>query len=136
MRLTKTQINYLEDKLERVVLEKISEFKNKLGKVSSLDKVVLEKLQNGEIKFLPEKDLFKRLGNKYNTTYCGTIYLQISDMISDKDRNKIKKGLDDTSVKIGEYTAKMYKAKQEALDKIILRGVDFESVLRELNRIK
>ena len=104
--------------------------------MSSLDKAVLEKLQNGEVKFLPEKELIKRLEDKNNTSYSGCICLYASSMISDKDKNKIQKGLDNTSVKIGEYTTKMYKAKQEALDKIILRGVDFESVLRELNRIK
>ena len=53
-RLTKTQINYLESKLDRAVNDKVEKFKKELCEDKSLDKVLVNEIVAGNIKLLPK----------------------------------------------------------------------------------
>lgn len=134
MALTKTQISYLEEKLDRVVSEKNTAFKNEVGD-TNLPKVISERLSDGSIKLLSEADIVKVIADSVPYTYGYHTSVEIEDLINKKDLNKIKKELDDRSEKIRDYNTKLHKAKQDALDKIVLDGVDIETALALLDSV-
>lgn len=134
MALTKTQISYLEEKLSRVVSEKSTAFKNEVGN-TNLSKEVGEKLSDGSIKLLSEADMVKAIVDAIPYTYGYRTSVEIEDLINKKDLNKIKKELDGRSEKIRAYNTKLNEAKQDALDKIVLDGVDIETALALLDNV-
>lgn len=136
MALTKTQISYLEEKLDRVVSEKSTAFKNEVGD-TNLPKAISERLSDGSIKLLSEADIVKVIADKIPHTYTYGYHtsVEIEYLINEKDLNKLKKELDDKSEKIRDYNTKLHKAKQDALDKIVLDGVDIETALALLDSV-
>ena len=137
MGLTKTQINYLENKLDRAVSDKVDKFKQELGEGKSSDKVIADRLQSGEIKLLPSKEILKKIREKAsNNSYYYNTNLYVNELISNEDREKIEAEVRSRDKKINDYRDKLYKAKTNALDKIVLEGVDVETALAELDNIK
>ena len=133
MALSKTQINYLEDKLNRVVGEKIDNFKQSLNGSNEKD-LVFKGLQDGSIKMISEKEIIDCFKTRMDSYYSPSINL--TELISDKDYEKIRKIVNENQDKINNYSNKLRDAKQNALDKIVLEGVDVETALAELNKIK
>ena len=135
--LTKTQINYLENKLSRAVSDKIDNFKKELGEGTTLGKEILKRLKAGEIKFISDKDLIKLFDDKISNGYSWyNPTASFDELISQADRDKIQKELDKRESKINEYSMKLSSAKQNALDKIVLEGVAVEVALAELDKVK
>ena len=139
MALTKTQINYLENKLSRVVDERVENYRKELGEGKSADRVIAEKVMNGDIKLLSTKELVKRITkqvqDKYNSYYY-SYSMNLCDMVSDEDREKITNEVNERDTKINDFRNKLKDAKQNALDKIVLEGVDFETAIAELNKVE
>ena len=134
MALTKTQISYLEEKLSRVVSEKSTAFKNEIGD-TNLPKVISERLSDGSIKLLSEADIVKVIADRIPYSFGYHTSVEVEYLINKKDLNKLKKELDDRSEKIRDYNTKLQKAKQDALDKIVLDGVDVETALALLDNV-
>ena len=136
MALTKTQINYLSDKLTRVVQDKVQEFKREIGNNQKVHEVVMERIVAGEIKFPSKAELIKILSSKIekNSYYAPSFYL--SEIINEADYRKVEQEVQERDVIVNNYSDKLYKAKQDALDKIVLEGVDVETAIAELNKIK
>ena len=135
--LTKTQINYLENKLNRAVSDKIENFKKELGEGTTLGKEILKRVKAGEVKFISDKDIIKLFDDKLNNGYSWyNPTASFDELISQSDRDKIQKDLDKRETKINEYSNKLYLAKQNALDKIVLEGVAVEIALAELDKVK
>jgi hypothetical protein len=135
--LTKTQINYLENKLDRAVGEKIDAFRKQIGEGQSSDKVLVNEIVAGNIKLLPKSEIIKKLKEK--TNYSGYYYntsLNVNEMVSEEDKERVEKEVNARETKINEFREKLYKAKQNALDSIVLNGVDVETALAELDKIK
>ena len=137
MALTKTQINYLSDKLQRAVNDKISDYSAKVG-TTEFGKELLTQLKSGKVKLLPKADLLKAIESSFKTSY-GYYYnpsINIRELISAEDCETIDKIVDENKNKVNDYSEKLYKAKQDALDKIVLEGVDFETAIAELNKVE
>ena len=137
-RLTKTQINYLESKLDRAVNDKVEKFRKELGEGNHSDKVLVNELVAGNIKLLPKSELIKKLKEKAdcNGGYYYNISLYVNEMVSQEDKERVEKEFKARETKINEFRDKLYKARQNALDSIVLDGVDVETALAELDNIK
>ena len=140
MGLTRTQVNYLQDKLQREVSKRIDDFKAKLGKEKTIAQAILEEVQAGKVKLLTGKDLIKVLDDTINKErgygYYSNPSFYITDLISEKDEERIEKELNKRDDKIREFIDKLEKARQNALDKIVLEGVDVETALAMLDNVK
>jgi hypothetical protein len=127
----------LENKLDRAVSDKVDKFRQELGEGKSSDKVIADRLQSGEIKLLSSKEILKKIREKAsNNFYYYNTNLYVNELISDEDREKIEAEVRSRDKKINDYRDKLYKAKTNALDKIVLEGVDVETALAELDNIK
>ena len=135
--LTKTQINYLESKLDRAVNDKVNKFRKELGEGGSLDKAIINELVVGNVKLLPKSEIIKKLKEKtnYNGGYSYNMILYVNEMVSQEDKERVEKEFNERETKINEFRDKLYKAKQNALDSIVLDGVDVETALAELDKI-
>ena len=135
--LTKTQINYLENKLDRAVGEKIDAFRKQIGEGQNTDKTLVDEIVAGNIKLLPKSELIKKLKEKTSgNTYYYNTSLYVNEMVSEEDKERIEKEVRNRENKVNDFREKLYKAKQNALDKIVLEGVDVETALAELDKIK
>jgi len=135
--LTKTQINYLENKLQRVVDDKVQEFKKELGEGKNSDRVIIDELVAGRIKLLPKSEIIKALKTKCTSnSYYYNTSLYVNEMVSQEDKERIENEVNQRDSKINEFRDRLIKAKTNALDKIVLEGVDVESAIAELNNIK
>ena len=136
-KLTKTQINYLEDKLNRVVQDKVQAFQNELGKNENSDRVIIDELVSGNIKLLPKSEIIKILKTKRTSnSYYYNISLYVNEIISQEDKERIENEVNSRDTKINEFRDKLNKAKTNVLDKIVLEGIDVETAIAELNEIK
>ena len=137
-RLTKTQINYLESKLDRAVNDKVNKLRKELGEGGSLDKAIINELVVGNVKLLPKSEIIKKLKEKtnYNGGYSYNMILYVNEMVSQEDKERVEKEFNERKTKINEFIERLNKAKQNALDNIVLNGVDVETALAELDNIK
>lgn len=136
--LTKTQINYLESKLDRAVNDKVNKLRKELGEGGSLDKAIINELVVGNVKLLPKSEIIKKLKEKinYNGGYSYNMILYVNEMVSQEDKERVEKEFNERKTKINEFIERLNKAKQNALDSIVLNGVDVETALAELDNIK
>jgi hypothetical protein len=135
--LTKTQINYLENKLDRAVGEKIDAFKKQIGEGQNTDRTLVDEIVAGNIKLLPKSELIKKLKEKTSgNSYYYNTSLYVNEMVSQEDKERVEKEVRNRETKVNEFREKLYKAKQNALDSIVLDGVDVETALAELDKIK
>ena len=112
--LTKTQINYLENKLARAVDNKVDEFRKELGEGKSSDRVIIDKLVAGEIKLLSSKELIKKLKEKNsNNSYYYNQNLYVNEMVSEQDKERIESEVNQREQKVNDFREKLYKAKQK-----------------------
>lgn len=135
MALTKTQINYLEQKLNRTVDDKISNFKRSFGTQSKQD-LIMEGLKDGSIKLISETEIIKKFDEFSNGSYYYTPSISLTELINEKELKRIEEVIEERQTKINDYSNKLYDAKRDALDKIVLEGVDVETAIAELNKIK
>lgn len=137
MALTKTQINYLQNKLERAVSERITQFKKDLKDEYVLERAILKRVKSGEIKLLPPEEIIKVVSKAIeDKSYYYTSSFQLEELISTKDYNKVKAIVDKTKERIDTYSYELFKAKDNALDKFVLGGVDIDTALAELDKVK
>ena len=62
--------------------------------------------------------------------------LYVNEMVSQEDKERVEKEFNERKTKINEFIERLNKAKQNALDSIVLNGVDVETALAELDNIK
>lgn len=133
--LTKTQINYLENKLDRAVTEKVDKFKSELGN-KTLDVIIVEELAKGNIELLPKEEIIAFLKQVVKSkSYYYSISVAIQELINEDDKNRLDNEVKGRDTKLQDYRDKLSKAKQNALDSIVLNGVDVEVALAELDKV-
>lgn len=133
--LTKTQINYLENKLDRAVTEKVDKFKAELGN-DTLDRVIVAELVEGNIELLSKEEIIAFLKQTIkNKSYYYSVSVLLQDLINEEDKIRLEKEVKGRDTKIQEYRDRLSKAKQNALDSIVLNGVDVEVALAELDKV-
>lgn len=134
-KLSRTQINYLEDKLRRVVEDKVNDFRKSFPSESKQD-LIIKGLQDGSIKMISEKEIIEHFVNESRGGYYYTPSINLNDLIRKEDEERVSKIVDENQNKINDYSYKLKNAQQNALDKIVLEGVDVETALAELDKIK
>ena len=136
-KLSRTQINYLEDKLNRVVEQKVKDIKKELGEDKTKPEIIMEELNAGKIKFLSNDEILNFFNKDRGMgTYYYNPSIRLDELISEKDMKRISKIVDEKQDKVYAYQDKLREAKQNALDKILLEGVDVETAIAEWNKIK
>ena len=135
MALTKTQIYYLENKLDKVVNEKKTDFIKKLGG-TSLEKEILKRLKIGKVKLLSKAELLSVFEKKISVETRYHQSFGIQDFISETDRQEIETEIQGKQAKINDYSNKLSKVKSDILDKIVLEGIDIDTAFAELENIQ
>ena len=133
-KLSRTQINYLESKLSRVVEDKVNDFKKSFTNESKYD-LIFKGLQDGSIKMISEKEIIKHFEESKGGYYY-TPSINLTELVNQKDVERVEKIVKAREDKINNYSYKLRNAQQNALDKIVLEGVDVETALAELDKIK
>ena len=134
-KLSRTQINYLEDKLRRVVEDKVSDFRKTFSNESKQD-LILKGLNDGSIKLISEKEIIKYFEENRGSSYYYTPSINLTELVDKKDIERIEKLINEREDKINDYSFKLRNAQQNALDKIVLEDVDVETALAELDKVK
>lgn len=135
--LTKTQINYLRDKLDRVVNEKINNYKKELGEDLRRGEYILNSIKSGKIKLLTSKQILAMMESKIKEYYYSySPSFSIEEFIDKEDKERIEKEINDRQDKLNDYSEKLRRVQTDALDKIVLEGVDFETAIQELNNVQ
>ena len=135
MALTKTQINYLERKLERIISEKITNYRKKIGDGKKLSELIKEGLENGTVKLIPQEEIEKKMMDLIEINHYYLPSLSLSDLIPKKTYEHLNNQIDERVKIVNEYTDKLYKIKEKALDSFVLKGVDIETVLAEFEEV-
>ena len=135
IKLTKTQIKYLDSKLERVINDKVEKFTKELGEIKTLNRMLVDEIILGNINLLPNSEIIEKLQEKSRNQTCYYPSLNIDEMVSREDYERAEKEYDARKIKLNEFKEKLHKAKQNVLDSIVLNGVDVEIALAELDKI-
>ena len=135
MALTKTQINYLERKLERIISEKITNYRKKISDGKTLQELIKEGLENGTVKLIPQEEIEKKMKDLIEINHYYLPSLSLSELIPKQTYEHLNNLVDRKTEMVNEYTAKLYKIKEKALDNFVLKGVDIETVLAEFEEV-
>lgn len=135
MALTKTQINYLTGKIERIISEKIKNYRKKIGDGKRLTDLIKEGLENGTVKLKPQEEMEKMVKEMLKTNPYYTPSISLSDLIPKDLYEHLNHMIDRKTEMVNEYTDKLYKIKEKALDSFVLKGVDIETVLAEFEEV-
>lgn len=134
MTLTKTQINYLNEKLEREVRDRVTKYRKAIGADKNIEQLISEKVIKGKIKLLPAKEialLIKDTADKggwYRT-------IDIRELIDKGALSALEDELNIKMDKANKYEEKIWQAKQNAMDMYVLGGVDIQTALKEFDKI-
>ena len=90
-KLSRTQINYLEDKLNRVVEQKVKDFKKELGEDKTKPEIIMEELNAGKIKFIPSEEILNFFNKDRGLgAYYYNPSIRLDELISEKDETHLK----------------------------------------------
>lgn len=134
MTLTKTQINYLNEKLEREVRNRVAKYRKNIGADKNIEQLISEKIVKGKLKILPAKEIALLIKE---TTDRGGWYraIDITDLIDKEVLSTLEDELKVKQEKANEYEVKIWQAKQNAMDMYVLGGVDIQTALKEFDKI-
>lgn len=135
MALTKTQINYLERKLERIISEKITNYRKKIGDEKRLPELIKEGLENGAVKLISQEEIEKKMKDLLEKNPYHLSSLNLSELIPKDMYERLNNQINERVKIINEYTNKLYKIKEKALDSFVFEGVDIETVLAEFEEV-
>lgn len=139
MAITKTQINYLEQKLRRIGQEKIDKFKEE-HKPLNKTQYALKQIKAGKVKLLPKSEIIKKFetlveGRSSYSYYYDNPSLSLDELLAPQDAETIRNQVNVIDNEIAEFSNKVKTAIQNALDKIVLEGVDVDIATQELENI-
>ena len=134
MTLTKTQISYLNEKLEREVRTRVGKFREKLGIDKCTDKVIAEKINKGKLKLLSTKEIISLI-NRLVDRNGYFIRLSVEDLVNQEQLKELRTELANKQDKVADYERKLITAKQNAMDMYVLGGVDIQTALKEFDKI-
>lgn len=126
MKITKTQIDYLRDRLRDIKNEKIEEASSKAkANFTSLD--IYEAIKSGEVKLKAKKDIQQR-------TYKAGCYYNpdlkdFFDLSKFDDKNKAGQDI------VEAYKEKLNKKMTEIMDKVVLSDLLIEEAVAEFKKM-
>jgi len=134
MTLTKTQINYLNEKLERECRDRVTKYREDIGAYKNIEQLISERLVKGKLKLLPTKDIISLIKE---TTDMGGWYrtIDVVKLVNQEVVRELEKELKDKQDKVADYEQRLIDAKQNAMDMYVLGGVDIQTALKEFDKI-
>lgn len=134
MTLTKTQINYLNEKLERECRDRVAKYRKDIGVDKNIEQLIAEKVIKGKLKLLSAKDIISLIKK---TTDRGGWYrsIEIAELIDKTSLSTLEDELSIKQDKANKYEEKIWQAKQNAMDMYVLGGVDIQTALKEFDKI-
>lgn len=134
MTLTKTQINYLNEKLERECRDRVTKYRKDIGVDKNIEQLISERLSKGKLKLLPAKDIISLIKE---VTDMGGWYrtIDVVKLVNQEVVKELEKELKIKQDKANEYEEKIWQAKQSAMDMYVLGGVDIQTALKEFDKI-
>ena len=134
MTLTKTQINYLSEKLEREVRDRVFKYTESIGLNKNIEQFIAKKLIKGKLKLLSAKEIVSLIKD---VTENGGWYrsIEVTSLINQEQLKEIREEFDRKKDKVNEYERKLVTAKQNAMDMYVLGGVDIQTALKEFDKI-
>ena len=136
MAITKTQIDYLTNRLDRIVNEKIRNYREKIGDDKKLEVIIKEGLENDSINLKSKEEITQMIIEILNRNYGYLQSVPISELIQISDYRSIREQMDVKEIMVKEYTRKLYEAKDKTLDKFVLNPVDIETLLAEFEEVQ
>jgi len=124
MKITKTQIDYLDRRLSDIFDDKVKAFKAAQGTYTSEQKFadIYTAIKTGKIKLRPKADVIKNARN----------WPELRDFY---DLSSIDKKADELDEAIGDYRDKLRKAKTEIMDKVVLSDLMIEEAVAEFKKL-
>lgn len=134
MTLTKTQINYLNEKLERECRDRVTKYRKNIGADKNIEQLIAEKVVKGKLKILSAKEIALLI---QETTDRGGWYraIDIRELVNKEVLSTLEDELKAKIDKANEYEEKIWQAKQNAMDMYVLGGVDIQTALKEFDKI-
>ena len=134
MTLTKTQINYLNEKLERECRDRVSKYRKTIGADKNIEQLISERVIKGKLKLLSTKEialLIKDTTDKGGWHRC----IEITELVDKEVLSTLEDELKVKQDKANKYEEKIWQAKQNAMDMYVLGGVDIQTALKEFDKI-
>jgi hypothetical protein len=135
MALTKTQIDYLTNRLDRIINEKIRNYRKRIGDEKRLPELIKEGLENDSITLKSKEEIAQMVIEILNRNYGYLESIMISQLIQNSDYRSICDQMNIKTEMVNEYTKKLYEAKDKALDKFVLNLVDIETAIKEFEEV-
>ena len=126
MKITKTQINYLDKRLDDIMRQKIKDFTKKFPKQTYEQKWenIYKDIKSGKVSMLSLKEFMSRV-----KSWCSP---DINDLYDLSKYDDAAKEQEDT---INEYSDKLRKAKTEIMDKVVLSDLMIEEAVAEFKKL-
>lgn len=134
MTLTKTQINYLNEKLERECRDRVTKYRKDVGADKNIEQLISEKVVKGKLKILSAKEialLIKETADRGGWYRC----IEITELVDKEVLLKLEDELKVKQDKAAKYEEKIWQVKQNAMDMYVLGGVDIQTALKEFDKI-
>ena len=135
MALTKTQIDYLTNRLDRIINEKIRNYRKRIGDEKRLPELIKEGLENDSITLKSKEEIAQMVIEILNRNHGYLESIMISQLIQNADYRSICDQMNIKAEMVNEYTKKLYEAKDKALDKFVLNLVDIETAIKEFEEV-
>lgn len=126
MKITKTQINYLDNRLDDIMRQKITDFKKKFPEQTFTQKweEIYKGIKAGKVSMLSLKEFMSNIKG-----WCSP---DIKDMF---DLSKYENAAKEQEELINEYSDKLRKAKTEIMDKVVLSDLMIEEAVEEFKKM-
>lgn len=126
MKITKTQINYLDNRLDDIMRQKITDFTKKFPEQTTNQKweYIYKGIKAGKISMYSLKEFMSNVRGWYNPN--------IKDMF---DLSKYENAAKEQEELINEYSDKLRKAKTEIMDKVVLSDLLIEEAVSEFKKL-
>ena len=135
MALTKTQIDYLTNRLDRIINEKIRNYRKRIGDEKRLPELIKEGLENDSITLKSKEEIAQMVIEILNRNHGYLESIMISQLIQNSDYRSISEQMNIKTEMVNEYTKKLYEAKDKTLDKFVLNLVDIETAIKEFEEV-
>ena len=126
MKITKTQINYLDNRLDDIMRQKIADFKKKFPEQTTTQKWedIYKGIKAGKISMFSLKEFMSNVKG-----WCSP---DIKDMF---DLSKYENAAKEQEELINDYSDRLRKAKTEIMDKVVLSDLMIEEAVEEFKKM-
>lgn len=125
MKITKTQISYLEHRLSDIKCEKLQKYSNDM-KSRYTAQELYDAIKSGKVKLKPKKDICQ------TSTYFHACSPNVRDLF---DMSVFSKAYQDNDESYEKYKAKLEKAITDIMDRVVLSDLMIEEAVTEFKKL-